>query len=78
MYIECDKYAVVIHVIKINIVRVYIGLYISNKWTRQVLTKKHVQAQRRPFKSVDLFGPNHHGAVSVAREHDTMTSSQPR
>ena len=48
------------------------------KRTGQVLTKAHNQAQRRPFKFVDLFGPNHQGAVSWAREQDTMTSSQPR
>ena len=27
----------------------------TNKWTRLVLTRKHDRAQRRPFKSVDLF-----------------------
>ena len=37
----------------------------ANKRTRLVLTKKHDRAQRRSFKSRDLFGSIHHGAVSA-------------
>ena len=41
-----------------------------------MLTEKHDRAQRGPYKSVDLFGSNHHGAVLARHEHNTMTSSQ--
>ena len=41
-----------------------------------MLTKKHDRALRRLFKSVDLFGSNHHGAVLAHHEHNTMTSNR--